>query len=259
MVVARVARWRRRARRAGRRWLSVFVWSAQPDGPAAFYDPPAALPAGPPARSSARGGIDGAAPASRATRILYLSTDPAGTPIAVSGVVVTPDRRAARRRLAGDRLGARHERGRPPSAPSLLRRRRHCAACPSSTSCSPAGDVVVVTDYPGLGTPGPHPYLVGESEGRAVLDSVRAVHDLLGRAGAADATAIFGHSQGGHAAVCADALGGGVRAGAGRRRRGRDGAAERPGRAARRRQVRGGRHRAPGLAIAVVDRTSTRT
>ena len=26
------------------------------------------------------------------------------------------------------------------------------------------GWVVVATDYPGLGTPGPHPYLVGQSE-----------------------------------------------------------------------------------------------
>ena len=32
------------------------------------------------------------------------------------------------------------------------------------------GHVVVATDYPGLGTPGPHPYLVGVSEGRAVLE-----------------------------------------------------------------------------------------
>jgi hypothetical protein len=35
------------------------------------------------------------------------------------------------------------------------------------------GFVVTATDYPGLGTAGPHPYLVGTSEGRAVLDSVR--------------------------------------------------------------------------------------
>jgi hypothetical protein len=30
------------------------------------------------------------------------------------------------------------------------------------------GYIVAATDYPGLGTPGPHPYLVGVSEGRAV-------------------------------------------------------------------------------------------
>ena len=68
-----------------------------------------------------------------------------------------------------------------------------------------AGTAVVFTDYPGLGTPGPHPYLVGESEGRAVLDSIRAARHLLGDAASATA-AIYGHSQGGHAAVWADIL-----------------------------------------------------
>jgi hypothetical protein len=37
-----------------------------------------------------------------------------------------------------------------------------------------AGYAVVRTDYEGLGTPGVHPYLVGRSEGRSVLDAVRA-------------------------------------------------------------------------------------
>ena len=40
------------------------------------------------------------------------------------------------------------------------------------------GYVVVATDYPGLGTDGIHPYLIGESEGRAVLNSVRAARDF---------------------------------------------------------------------------------
>ena len=69
------------------------------------------------------------------------------------------------------------------------------------------GAVVAFTDYPGLGTPGPHPYLVGESEGRAVLDSIRAARALLGDRASATA-AIYGHSQGGHAAVWADQLAG---------------------------------------------------
>ena len=57
-----------------------------------------------------------------------------------------------------------------------------------------AGTAIVFTDYPGLGTPGPHPYLVGESEGRAVLDSIRAARQLLGGA-ASDTAAIYGHSR----------------------------------------------------------------
>ena len=45
------------------------------------------------------------------------------------------------------------------------------------------GYVVVATDYPGLGVPGQiHPYLIGVSEGRAVLDSVRAARACPARA-----------------------------------------------------------------------------
>lgn len=62
------------------------------------------------------------------------------------------------------------------------------------------GVVVMATDYPGLGTPGPHPYLVGSSEARAVLDSVRVVRSMP-NAGGANSFAVWGHSQGGHAAL----------------------------------------------------------
>jgi acetyl esterase/lipase len=62
------------------------------------------------------------------------------------------------------------------------------------------GYVVVATDYPGLGTDGIHPYLIGESEGRAVLDSVRAARHLA-RNGTSNRFAVWGHSQGGHAAL----------------------------------------------------------
>jgi acetyl esterase/lipase len=65
------------------------------------------------------------------------------------------------------------------------------------------GFVVAATDYPGLGTPGPHPYLVGDSEGRAVLDSVRAAGHITpttGRFG------LWGHSQGGQAVLFAGQL-----------------------------------------------------
>src|SRR3954470_15247624 len=41
-----------------------------------------------------------------------------------------------------------------------------------------AGYVVVGTDYEGLGTPGRHPYIVGESEARSTLDIVRAARNL---------------------------------------------------------------------------------
>jgi hypothetical protein len=40
-----------------------------------------------------------------------------------------------------------------------------------------AGYVIAATDDQGLGTPGPHPYLVGDSEGMGALDSVRAARN----------------------------------------------------------------------------------
>ena len=63
------------------------------------------------------------------------------------------------------------------------------------------GYIVVATDYPDLGTPGIHPFLIGESEeGRAVLDSMRATRALL-RSGACNRFVVWGHSQGGQAAL----------------------------------------------------------
>jgi pimeloyl-ACP methyl ester carboxylesterase len=67
-----------------------------------------------------------------------------------------------------------------------------------------AGYAVVRTDYEGLGTPGLHPFLVGSSEGHAVLDAVRAARKLDKRIGRR--TAIAGHSQGGQAALWAASL-----------------------------------------------------
>jgi len=60
------------------------------------------------------------------------------------------------------------------------------------------GYIVAATDYPGLGTPETHPYLVGVSEARAVLDSVRIARLLTG---APARFAVWGHSQGGQAAL----------------------------------------------------------
>jgi pimeloyl-ACP methyl ester carboxylesterase len=65
------------------------------------------------------------------------------------------------------------------------------------------GFVVTATDYQGLGTEGVHHYLVGPTEGRSVLDSVRAARDFA--QGGAKAV-LFGHSQGGHAVIFANEL-----------------------------------------------------
>ena len=65
--------------------------------------------------------------------------------------------------------------------------------------------MVAATDYEGLGTPGVHPYLVGESEGRSVLDAARAARGVKGTA-AGKNVLVSGHSQGGQAALFAGEL-----------------------------------------------------
>jgi pimeloyl-ACP methyl ester carboxylesterase len=60
------------------------------------------------------------------------------------------------------------------------------------------GYAVVATDYQGLGTPGPHPYLATRPEAYSVLDSLRAV--LKGFPNIANRIVVIGQSQGGGAA-----------------------------------------------------------
>ena len=68
------------------------------------------------------------------------------------------------------------------------------------------GYVVTATDYEGLGTPGPHPYLQPVSEARGVIDAVGAARDLLPRT--SQQWVAFGLSQGGQAVWAAGELAG---------------------------------------------------
>ena len=65
-------------------------------------------------------------------------------------------------------------------APSLAKpARRSRSSSKAARHCSPPGYVIASSDYQGLGTPGPHPYLVGASEAMNELDAVRAAHNLV--------------------------------------------------------------------------------
>jgi acetyl esterase/lipase len=147
--------------------------------------------------------IDGAPAGATAYRVLYKSEGLRGEPIAVSGVVIVPAGPAP----SGGReivAWAHPTTGvMPKCAPSLAR--VLFQSIQGLREMLDRGYVVTATDYPGLGTAGPHPYLVGISEGRAVLDSVRVARQIPG-AGAGNAFAVWGHSQGGHAALYAGIL-----------------------------------------------------
>ena len=61
------------------------------------------------------------------------------------------------------------------------------------------GLTVTAPDYPGLGTPAAHPYLVGLSAARSMIDSVKAARFLDPALGTV--YAVDGHSQGGQGAL----------------------------------------------------------
>ena len=77
-------------------------------------------------------------------------------------------------------------------------------AYPLLDSWLKAGYAVVSTDYEGLGTPGVHPLLIGNSEARSTLDIVRAARQFDPHLSAN--VVIAGHSQGGEAALFSAAL-----------------------------------------------------
>ena len=178
---------------------------------APFYDPPATLPADPGAviRTEPLTGAEGApveVPEGRAYRMLYVTERPDGTPVASSATYFVPDAPA------------------PPGGRPVLAWAHGTVgmgdACAPSRSRDPVsqfttwlpeamarGWVVVATDYAGLGTPGIQLYLVGESEARDVVNSVRAVRSVPGT-DAGDRYVVMGHSQGGHSALWTGALSG---------------------------------------------------
>lgn len=130
-------------------------------------------------------------------RIRYWTANDRGQPLAVTGMVAAP-------------LGPATATPRPVIAwtHGTWGIAESCAPSLSAKffTVTPAldavreGYVVVAPDYPGLGSAGPHPYLVGTITARSVLDAVRAARSIKG-ADAGSEFAVWGESQGGHAAI----------------------------------------------------------
>lgn len=141
----------------------------------------------------------------RAVRVLYRSTGLKGKPIAVSGAVIIPG--GSPPPGGWPVVGWAHPTTGivPRCAPTLAL--FFFQQIPGLRMMLEHGFAIAATDYPGLGTPGPHPYLVGESEGRAVLDSIRAAH-ALPDANISTRAVLWGHSQGGQAVLFAAKLAG---------------------------------------------------
>ncbi|NKI94670.1 hypothetical protein FHT26_002609 [Rhizobacter sp. SG703] len=137
-----------------------------------------------------------------AWRILHATTRDDGSPALASAIVMV-----ARHAPAGPRpvVAWMHAstgivRG---CAPSLLG--DPFAHVPALQPLLDQGWVFVATDYLGLGADGIHPYLVGTGQARSALDAVRAARQMAGVA-LSDRTVVWGHSQGGNAALWAGTL-----------------------------------------------------
>jgi hypothetical protein len=178
----------------------------------AFYAPPVPLPPRPPGEVIWARRLAGAAALEDAAEnllVLYHSRTSAGRDTAVSGTVSLP-------------------RGRPPAGGWPALSWAHGTAGIADL-CAPSRDgpghpghialqlanrmlnqwvrrgwAVVQTDYEGLGTPGPHPYLIGASEARGVADMLVAARQLSRSIGTR--WAAMGHSQGGHGVLFAAGL-----------------------------------------------------
>jgi len=173
----------------------------------AFYKPPSPLP------GHRHGDLIWSRPianpltsADHTTLVLYRSTSLDGKAIAVSGTVSFP-------------------KGRPPKggwpviswahmgtgvadrcAPSRIPHDLFVAyVVPQLNAWLRQGYAITRSDYEGLGTPGTHPYLIGHSEARGVIDIVRAAGRLDSRI--SRRWVAGGHGGGGHSALFAAADG----------------------------------------------------
>jgi fermentation-respiration switch protein FrsA (DUF1100 family) len=183
---------------AGTTEATSLAYTGDADG---FYVPPDPLPAGEHGDLLRYQRLDDEVEGAIAYRILYLSTSVKGKPIAVSGLAAVPTGAGEDRPVlswAHGTTGIADE-----CAPSKLPLEGMEARL--LEPFLEEGWIVTATDYEGLGTPGRHPYIAGISEGRGTLDAVRAAKQLPD-ANAGDDTIVWGHSQGGHAALFANQL-----------------------------------------------------
>lgn len=165
----------------------------------AFYAVPSPPPSGEPGAVIRSERVIGAPPGSEAWRVLYHSRDESGADTIVSGLIVAPID-------AGDEPRTLVLWGHPTTGIA--------ARCAPSIGVAPfvliegledlldAGFVVAAADYAGMGMPGPPSFLLGDTEGANILDIARAAQSIpAARAG--DDVIMWGHSQGGHAALFA--------------------------------------------------------
>jgi hypothetical protein len=170
-----------------------------------FYAAPDPIPAGEHGDLLRYQPIDDDVDDVAAYRIMYLSESLQGEPIVVTGTALVPQGDSPE----GGWPVIGHSHGTTGLADICAPSRNYPERVGELTLLASVADryVIAATDYEGLGTPGLHPYLVGESEGRGTMDAVRAVAQLPDVA-TSPTTFIAGYSQGGHGALWANQVAG---------------------------------------------------
>lgn len=183
--------------------VATFVVRGAAPVPGAFYDADLAANTAPGTLLKAEPSTQGTPDGARAWRILY-STMRGTTPALASGMVLIPNSPPAQPGPRPVIAWAHGTSGVAENcAPSMMP--EPFAHIPGLAQVIDKGWALVATDYIGMGTRGPSPYVIGEGEGRSVLDSVRAARQLP-NLNLSKQTVVWGHSQGGHAALWTELL-----------------------------------------------------
>jgi alpha-beta hydrolase superfamily lysophospholipase len=179
-------------------FLIKYYRAATPQTPSVFYTPPQPFLPGQPGSIIRKEPLPSNLPeGAQAWRVMYQSTGLEGNPIAVTGTIVAPNGTSAKPRniiaWAHGTTGIRSECGVSHTSDPYQQ-------TPAIERMLAEGFVVVITDYPGLGTPGVHPYMVGPVAAQSVLDSVRAARQIV-EVNAGNQFVVWGASQGGNSAL----------------------------------------------------------
>ena len=165
----------------------------------AFYDPPTVVPYEH-GRLIRADDFSGQKPSGAdVRRILYTTRDANGQPAVASALVIVPQQAPPGPRpvVVWNHGTTGVARG---CAPSLRDASATKWAIPGLDQALARGWVVVASDYSGQGAPGVFPYLIGRGEARSSLDAVAAAGELDDLT-LSSRTVVWGHSQGGHAAL----------------------------------------------------------
>jgi pimeloyl-ACP methyl ester carboxylesterase len=140
-------------------------------------------------------------PLATGKRITYVTTATDGTATAATGLVLTPKTGKRNQTVVwGHGTTGMADKCAPSTSDAVFWPEARAAIA----ALLAKGWTVAAPDYPGLGTPLPHPYLIGLSEARSMIDSVKAARNL--DPALTTQYVVDGHSQGGQGALFAGQL-----------------------------------------------------